>query len=354
MSTGRPRAILSYLTTLALLLLSLLVTRRAAAAPELRLSIAWQGDCDDRDALRAETAARGADLIEGQPAEDSLHLDVFVQRTAAQGLLAEVLLSTATTRERRQVQARECVALRRAVAWVLGVLAEERATAERASGPSTASFPAVPAPAPLPTSTSAAANPVQPRPSSARPAKPPQPERPKPCAVAGSRWQLGSELVAGFGFVDAVAIGPALRGLYRPCTSWLPGIVLGASQLVSLGYTLRARSIVVERTTGQAGAWLALGVPALRVGVTFEAGRISATGASNGQGRGGSSSAPWLGFVAPLRLSVPLVAQVVTAELGLDALYTPLSYSLRFASGEQLAQPTHFELRATLGLSGHF
>lgn len=350
LSTGRPRAITFHLASLVLLLAS----KQAAAALELEASVAWQGDCDDVGALRAEMEARGAHLLVPKSGETALKLDVFVQRTEARALVADVLLSTASTQERRRVEARECVALRQAVAWVLGVLAEERAAEQATAEPSTASFPE-PAGPTLPESSRP---PVQrsagPRASQSQPQGPQRRGRPEPCVPGEPRWQFGSELLAGIGFVDAVTIGPALVGLYRPCAKWLPGIAFGVSDLVSLKYAVDSRPIVVERMSAQLGVATALGVPALRAGAVIEAGQIRATGSPSSEGPGGSGSGPWLAFVVPVRLETPLVRRAVTVQMGLDALYTPLSYSLRYASGGQLSRPSHVEVRAALGLAGHF
>jgi hypothetical protein len=330
----------------------LLVAERAVAAPKLEAMIAWQGECDDRAALRSEIEARGAELDEVMSSDAAVRLSILVRGTAGEHLLAEIELGAAGSHESRQVEARDCVALRRAVAWVLGVFAEERAAAARASEPSTAAFPAPPP------ARAAAPEPKQAVPVATlpRPTRPSQvgKTRSKPCVTVGTRFRLGSELLLGVGFVHSVALGPSVVGSYRPCAGWLPGIALGASQLVSLGYELDSRSIRLERTSAQLGAWLPLGVPALRAGLALEAGRIRATGSTSSAGPGRSGNAPWLAFVLPLRLAVPLLSPSLTADLGLDAAYTPLAFVLRYASGQLLARPSHFELRGAIGLAGHF
>jgi hypothetical protein len=330
----------------------LLAGAPAAAAPKLEAAIEWRGECDDEAALRAEMQARGAELAAVRVAENATKLRVLVQQTRSGGLIADIALLTRGSSEERQVEARECVGLRRAVAWVLVVLAEERAAAERATSPSTAAFPAPSVSAPLeapPDAPSAA-----PQRASETRVEAPRHAPSNPCSTPGRRWQLGSELVVGLALVDAVALGPALAAHYRPCSKALPGISLGASRLVSVGYELDGRSITLERTSAQAGAWVTFGLPALRIGLALEAGRIRATGTPSAQGPGGTSSAPWFSCAAPVRFSVPLLTPALAATVGVDAVYTPLGYSLRYASGAQLARPRHVELRAALGLSGNF
>jgi len=330
----------------------LLVAERARAAPKLEATIAWQGECDDRALLRSEIEARGAELYEVTTSDSPVKLDVAVRRTAGAQLLAEMELDAAGSHESRRVQAGDCVALLRAVAWVLGVFAQERAAAARASQPSTAAFPAPPPPRPAPLGPQNAASPPALLPRE-RPPKAPT-TRSKPCVAAGPRFRLGSELLLGLGFVRSAALGPSVVGAYRPCASWLPGVALAAAHLTSIGYELDSRSIRLERTSGQLGAWLPLGFPALRAGLALEAGRIRATGSASNAGQGRTSKAPWLAFVIPLRLSLPLLAPSLSAEVGLDAAYTPLAFVLSYSSGEALARPSHFELRGAIGLAGHF
>jgi len=124
---------------------------------------------------------------------------------------------------------------------------------------------------------------------------------------------------------------------------------------VSLGYDLDARSVALQRTSVQLGAWLPVGVPSLRGGLVVEAGRIRAGSVGTVDGPGGSGSAPWLAFVSPWRWSQAIVGNRLTAQLGLDLAYTPLRYRLRYASdANPLARPSHFELRAALGVAGRF
>jgi hypothetical protein len=333
----------------------LLAAGHALATPRLEAAIEWQGECDDRAGLHAEIEARGAELDEVPASENVVRLAIAVRRGTSDGLLAEIELLAAGAKESRQVEARDCVALRRAVAWVLGVFAEERAAAaaERQSEPSTAAFPA---PSPAPVARPEEKKQPTPRravPPAAGPAAPP-PARAKLCVATKQRFDLGSELLVGFGFVDTAALGPAVVGRYRPCEGWLPGVTLGASRLVSIGYELDSRSIRIERTSASIGAWLPLGVPALQGGLSLEAGRIRATASPSSLGAGHTASATWLSLVAPLRLAIPLGSPSLTADLGLDGLYTPRRYALRYSSGEQLGQVAHFELRGAVGLAGHF
>jgi hypothetical protein len=329
---------------------SLLATEPAAAAPSLEASIDWLGECRDDAALRAEVQARGADLADEVTAS-ATKLRVSARQARSGRLVADISLVTPGSSEQRQVEARECIGLRQAVAWVLVILAEERETAERARAPSAGAFP----PSPTPSLPASPAPPgARPPRKATRPVPSNQPAPAQPCAGSGPRWQLGSELSVGFGLVDAVALGPSLAVGYRPCARWLPGISLGGSRLVSMGYELDSRPISIERTSAQAGAWTTLGVPVLRVGMVLEAGRIRATGIPSARGPGATSLAPWFACVVPVRLSVPLLARALAASTGVDAVYTPLSYSLRYASGAQLARARHFELRGAVGLSGSF
>ena len=332
----------------------LLVARHAAAAPKLDALIAWQGECDDRAALRAEIQARGADLNEVVASDTAVKLGIVV-RQSGDSLLADIELTAAGSHESRHVEAHDCLALRRAVAWVLGVFAEERAAAERTPEPSTGVFPAPPTATPAP---APAAKPAAPQPTPRVPL-PEQPHLPgvkalKPCGAPGPRFSLGSALLLGAGFVRAASLGPALVGSYRPCGRWWPGFSVGVSELVSLGYEVDARAIRLERRTGQLGAWLTLGLPELRGGLSLEAGRLHAASATSPAGPGGFSNAPWLAFAAPLELDVPLFSPALTANLGLSGVYTPLRYVLRYATAGELARPGHFELRTAIGLSGHF
>lgn len=322
--------------------------RPTRAASELKAAIGWQGECEDEPALRAELAARGAELVDVEPTGATLQLHVAV-RGHVGALAAELALLAAGAHEARQVEARDCVGLRRAVAWVLATFAEERRSAKLHARPSAASFPALsPSPAPA-----AAAKPSQPslarRSPRAGSATAPAPT----CSTLGPKFQLRSELLVAAGFVDALALGPALVGSYRPCARYLPGVSLGASHLSSVGYELDSRAIRVERTAGHVGAWLSA-TPAMRAGLALELGRIRATGTAGVDGRGSAGGAPWFALVLPLRVALPVLKGVLAAQVGLDAVYTPLAYTLRFASGEPLARPSHFELRGAVGLAGYF
>jgi hypothetical protein len=153
--------------------------------------------------------------------------------------------------------------------------------------------------------------------------------------------------------INALALGPSLVGSYRPCARYLPGVSLGASHLLSVGYELDSRAISLERTTGSVGAWLSPTI-GIRAGLALELGRIRATGTAGVDGRGGVGSAPWLALLLPLRVALPVVKGVLAGQVGLDAAFTPLAYTLRYASGEPLASPSHFELRGAVGLAGYF
>jgi hypothetical protein len=166
---------------------------------------------------------------------------------------------------------------------------------------------------------------------------------------------LDTELVLAFGWVDSVALGPALTASYRPCGRGWPGFSLGALHLRSVGYDLDARSVTLQRTSARLGVWLPVVLPNLRGGVVVEAGRIRASSVGTAAGPGGSASAPWLAFVTPWRWFQPILGKSLGAELGLELVYTPLSYRLRYRSdANPLAEPSHFEVRVGVGLAGHF
>lgn len=336
---------------------SLMLTRGPAAAAELSASIAWQGECDDRASLHAELASRGVHLSEAPASENVSNVSVLVQKTPAHALVADVLLVARGAQEQRRVEARECAGLRRALAWLLWALAEERQAAERSGEPSP-SVPPIPSifaeEVPAPSLASPPRAQPSPSPVAREPRVEVRPRRREPCGYVGPRVGLGGELVVAFGMLDTAALGPALVGSYRPCARSLPLFTLGASRLQTVGYEVAERSVSLVRTSAQLGAWFELVGPILRAGLAFEAGRLRASGAARGEARGLASSAPWLAFVAPLRLAVPLVTRVLTLEAGLAAAYTPQAFTLRYASGDVLARPRHFELRGSFGLAGHF
>ncbi len=303
--------------------------------------------------MHAELESRGVQLSEAPAGENVSSLSVLVQKTPANALVADVLLATRGAQEQRRVEARECEGLRRAVAWLLWALAEEREAAQRSSQPPPAVFPAPATRTPAADVPAAPSAPTAPPRVASEP--PPAPRsRPHACGHPGPRFGLGAELLLALGAVDAPALGPALVGSYRPCSRRLPTFTLAASRLQTVGYEVAERSGSIVRTSAQLGAWFEVVAPVLRAGVALEAGRLRASGSSRGEVRGQASSAPWLAFVAPLRLSVPLMTRALTLEAGVAAAYTPQAFTLRYASGEVLARPSHFEFRGSLGLAGHF
>ena len=60
----------------------LLVAGHAVAAPKLDAVIAWQGECDDRAALKAEIQARGAELNEVVASDKAVTLGIVVRSSA--------------------------------------------------------------------------------------------------------------------------------------------------------------------------------------------------------------------------------------------------------------------------------
>jgi hypothetical protein len=297
--------------------------------------------------------ARDAELQQPAPQANILRVAVEVQRQELE-LVAELELTDPTGHERRSVVAPDCAALRRAVAWVLAVLAEER---EAATQPLLGQAHGVLPAAPLPL--------VEPRHEAPRVAPPKrdvvsrQPSsRAAPlsraCAPKATQLQLASEVVGAGGLVDSIAWGPALVVRYRPCARSWPGVSVGAVHLLNVDYSLDSRSISLRRTGAQLGAWVPVGWPTLRGGLSVELGVIRTSAVGTAAGPGGSGSAPWLALVAPWRWSQLLLGKSLSFELGLDVVYAPLDYQLRYKSVAQpLARVSHFELRGALGVAGH-
>src|SRR6478609_1750455 len=115
----------------------------AHAAPELRVDLSWQGNCDDTKDLVLQVRARGAELELRQPSvpaelfeADAVRVEVSVQSVAPSALVAEIQLQSEAGKDTRRVQASACSDLRSAVAWVLVVLAQQRVAEQ---GPPSAS-----------------------------------------------------------------------------------------------------------------------------------------------------------------------------------------------------------------------
>jgi hypothetical protein len=93
-----------------------------------------------------------------------------------------------------------------------------------------------------------------------------------------------------------------------------------------------------------------LGTPVLDAGLGFEVSRLRATASDSEVGPGGSDSALWWAVAVPVRATVPVFGGRMWVRAGVDALYAPSEYTLRYRTGEELAQTGHFELRGLLGI----
>jgi hypothetical protein len=328
-----------------------LLPGRAVAKPILRAELTWRGECEDLPALLEEMRARDADLQQPAPEASVLRVAVEVQRQELE-LVAELELTDPTWHEVRTVEARDCAALRRAVAWVLAVLAEEReAATQPLVGQAHGALPAAPLAEPRHEEPRVA--PPQLEVVSTQPATRAVPLS-GPCTPKAPQLQLASEVVGAGGLVDSLAMGPALVVRYRSCARSWPGVSVGAVHLLNVDYSLDSRSISLRRTAAQLGAWVPVGWPTLRGGLSVELGVIRASAVATAAGPGGSGSATWLAFVAPWRWSQLLLGKRLSFELGLDVVYAPLGYELRYKSFTQpLALTSHFELRGAIGLAGH-
>jgi hypothetical protein len=320
-------------------------TAPSYAASSVRAAVTWQGECDDRPALADEARARGAEVDFAGPEHAALKLGVRVA-TGTTEFLARVELESDGARETREVAARECAELRRAVAWVLVVFAEERAAAAQPGKPPEASFPAPLAPTLEKAAEPSAAAPAT-RPAAATTAA-------KTCAGRREHWQAGVRLVTAFGFVPSPSIGPNAFGRFRPCSPWLAGLELSALYLTTLGYERDGRSLTVRRVAGRGTGWFGFGVPWLEIGAAVEAGQLSASASTSAAGPGYDDSTGWLAFGIPVAARVILLPGVFSAEAALEGLYAPAAYSLRYASGESLAESSQLEFRAALGVAAHF
>jgi hypothetical protein len=334
--------------------------RSARANPELRAELGWHGTCDDAEDLVRQVRARGVELeLQSSPlpigvdAAGVVHVDVTVRTTASSGPNAEIQLRNDEGEELRRVQASACGDLRSAVAWVLVVLAQQRAAEHRApsateSGASaTAAFPDI-ASSSVPTHDNS---------STPEPAPSPQtgsPPRARPRDARVSSWGLGCSLVAAYGLVPAPAFGPTLFGRYRSEVSWLPVLQLSVQRLVTFGFESNGTSISLTRDAARLGAWVPLLGSAVELGFAAEAGRLAATGSGGTLEHGSSDSTFWYAFGVPLRFSIPLIGRHLRAEVSAELDYSPVPYTFRYGSGDTLTSTSPFEGRGQLGLVSLF
>ena len=314
----------------------------------LEASVVWAGGCDDRNALSAEIRARGVSFEERTPGHSPIELAVSVVRDDP-GFTAELLLVALEGREERRVAARDCRELLRAIAWVLVVFAEERQAAQNRGEP-------------VPGAAVGASNAAFPEPSS-EPARPPHEPQSKPAATPpplGRKpaeeaclrrgFGVGSDVVAAGGWVPPASLGATLFARYAPCPHWLPGVELGAVELITLKYERDGRELSVARAGVRAALWMELGTPLVDAGFGLEVSRLRAAASDSAAGPGGTDSAVWWAVALPVRATFPLVAGRMWVRAGVDGLYAPSEYVFRYQSGESLADTGHFELRGLLGI----
>jgi len=334
--------------------------RVAHANPELQAELRWQGTCDDAEDLVEQVRTRGAELKLHDPtqpnelaAAHAVRVAVTVKSTAPSAQTAEIELQSEDGQESRRVQASSCGDLRSAVAWVLVVLAQQRAperSAVRASERegSAAAFPDTPADA------SARSAPLAFVPGASLETRPTSPQSAHSQRGRTSSWALGTSFTAAFGFVPAPALGPMLFGRYRSKLIWLPTLQLSVQRLVTFGFESNGTSIYLTRDVARLGAWVPVVGRVVHLGLAAEAGRLIATGSGPNLEHGSSDSTFWFAFAAPVRVSVPVIGRYLQAEALLELDYSPVPYTFRYGSGDTLTSTAPFEGRAQVGLVSFF
>ena len=322
---------------------------RAQASSVLEASVVWAGECDERDALNAEIRARGVSFEERAPGRSPIELAVTVVRDEP-GFSAELELVALEGREERTVAARDCGELLRAIAWVLVVFAEERTAAQGRGG----------AAKNAPAGSSSAAFPEVPSEPAASPQETPSKTEPPPARAASAAegdcrrngFGVGSDFVAAGGWVPSLTLGATVFARYAPCPSFLPGIEVGLSELLTLGYERDGRELSVSRAGARAVLWMELGTPIVDAGLGIEFSRLRATASDSAAGPGGSDNALFWAVALPVRATLPLFTRHLWVRAGVDALYVPSEYSFRYESGEPLSDTGHFEVRGLVGIGG--
>src|SRR6478609_200773 len=336
----------------------------AQANPELQVELRWQGMCDDSDDLVQQVRARGAELqlrdaaaFDEPAAAHAVRVAVTVKSSAASAQTAEIQLQSEEGQESRRVQASTCGGLRSAVAWVLVVLAQQRAPERRAARTSeregsAAAFPDMPSDPSARSATSplafvpAETFETRPTPAQRAPAHPKQDH--------AGHWALGTSFTVAFGLVPAPAFGPMLFGRYRSDARWLPTLQLSVQRLVTFGFESNGTTISLTRDVARLGAWVPLVGRVVSLGFAAEAGRLVATGSGSTLEHGSSDSAFWFAFAAPLRVSMPLIGRHLQAEALLELDYSPVPYTFRYGSGDTLTSTAAFEGRGQVGLVSFF
>jgi hypothetical protein len=326
-----------------------LLAQQAAALPRVSAEVSWQGECDDRAALQQELHARGVLLTsEGDLATSApLRLDVNVTPSRTSGWSATLDLRSDRGAQLRELQAVNCGELRKAVAWVLVVLAEEQARSVASSSQS------LPARAAFPEPVENAPTPELLQPSELGPptadAAPPAPPR---STTSGASFRLGTAFITAFGFAPSPALGPSASFEVRP-SSRSPRFRFTVMQLTSLPFerdetTIDVERIAVRSSIGSNALWAPLTLSA-----DAEVGRLTGTGRGSNLASG-SEHEPWLAVGLSAKLDAPLIARALVAELGASFDYTPLEYAFRYRSGQELSTSGPIEGRAQLGLSACF
>jgi len=339
----------------------------ARAAPELEVELHWRGSCDDAEDLVRQVHARGAELelrnsSASTAAPPSVHVEVMVNQPAPSTLIAEIQLQSKGGEEARRVEAGACQDLRSAVAWVLVVLAQQRAPersappASEREGSSTAVFPAPASRTSVPAAEASLPHVAQP---AVEPTQPPEIQ--SSSARSAHRrdervttWGLGCSFVGAIGLLPAPSFGPMLFGRYHPHTKWLPTLQLSVQRLVTSDFESSGTSISLTRDAARLGAWVPLIASTLDLGLAAEAGRLVATGSGATLERGSSDSTLWFAFAVPVRLSIPLVGRILQAEFQLELDYSPVPYTFRYGSGDTLTSTAAFEGRGQMGLGSIF
>lgn len=295
--------------------------------------------------MRARGVLLVDDASEGSP---ELQLEVSVTAGEAGGRHAVLELRSHRGGQLRELQAEHCEELRKAVAWVLVVLAEERALA------ASVATEVQPKPA-IPSSSTRGLAPaprVEPRASHAtegeRKATPPF----VPSNGGRASFRLGTAFVTGFGFGPRPALGPSFFVEVQPGPG-SPALRLSLLQLATLPYERDQTSIDVERLALRGSvASNAIWKP-LAIGLDAEAGRLTGSG-SGSDVSPGKDREPWLAFGLSAKLVVPVLPRILVAELGASFDYTPLSYSFRYRSGQELSTSGPVEGRAQAGLAARW
>lgn len=336
----------------------------ARANPELQAELFWRGSCEDAADLIQQVRTRGAELeLLDQPAPAEVdatqvvRVEVRVEDPAPFALVAQIQLQSRGGQEQRRVQAGTCAALRSAIAWVLVVLAQQRASEPEAAADTRNDSSSATSPGPV-------MEPSPPRTDAtgARAAQPSSPvlEAPSPDrrnllrAEPRRSWALGISFTAAFGLLPAPAYGPMLFGRYRPRPAWLPTLQLSVQRLATSGFESQGTAISVTRDAARLGVWVPLVGNALDLGLAAEVGRLVAAGSGATLERGSSDATLWFAFAMPLRLSIPVLGQLLRAELQAELDYSPVPYTFRYGSGDTLTSTAAFEGRGQVGLVSHF